>query len=368
MLDSNFQVGVIEYHDYTFSNYYSLGRINYYGIEGYPQTYVDGVINYHETNLSNNYQVYVPFYNTRKPLRTQFQMDIYGEEVQAGEYNINVVMHKFAPVFSDHLVLHVSLTESHVPDTWWMVDYWDYMSRLMVPGLSGTALYMNDSIWVIPLNFMLEEEWIPQNCEIIAFIQDTESKEVYQADKVWLTDLTDFLLTGDFTAIQDTLEAGGTAQFLDISIGSSAYWQWHFPGGNPEFSNEKNPTITYNNLGSYDVSLIVSDGIHTETVVKNDFIHIMDLVRINTRNISGISIFPNPTDGKFTIKSSNVNTADLTLRIFNNLGLEVYFEKNINLSNGIDRTINISDYGQGVYLIHLFNDEINLFEKVILQK
>ncbi len=47
-------------------------------------------------------------------------------------------------------------------------------------------------------------------------------------------------------------------------------WSWEFPGGLPSTSNERQPKVTYDEEGSYDVTLTVSDtyGTHTQTITN----------------------------------------------------------------------------------------------------
>jgi hypothetical protein len=54
---------------------------------------------------------------------------------------------------------------------------------------------------------------------------------------------------------------GVTVQFTDLSYQTDTIssYEWNFPGGTPALSNEKNPSITYNNFGYHDVSLTVTN-------------------------------------------------------------------------------------------------------------
>ncbi|MFP4342612.1 MAG: S8 family serine peptidase [Cyclobacteriaceae bacterium] len=69
--------------------------------------------------------------------------------------------------------------------------------------------------------------------------------------------------------LQDELVAGGKVQFYNQSTSTkAATYQWEFPGGEPSVSSQKNPQITYNQAGVYDVTLTVTDagGSHTFTI------------------------------------------------------------------------------------------------------
>ena len=52
-----------------------------------------------------------------------------------------------------------------------------------------------------------------------------------------------------------------------------AEYNWTFEGGNPSSSNEQNPSISYADGGSFDVSLIVSNTIGADTLMIENFIN-----------------------------------------------------------------------------------------------
>ncbi|NOX48088.1 MAG: T9SS type A sorting domain-containing protein [Chlorobi bacterium] len=91
-------------------------------------------------------------------------------------------------------------------------------------------------------------------------------------------------LIADFTASTTNVSIGGSVNFTDLSFGSPVSWEWTFEEGTPSTSNEQNPTgIVYSNVGSFDVSLTVSDGTNSQTITKNDYIHAtIDIVMENT--------------------------------------------------------------------------------------
>jgi PKD repeat protein len=64
--------------------------------------------------------------------------------------------------------------------------------------------------------------------------------------------------------------------FTDISIGDPAYpvnsWQWDFNDDGSIDSYDQNPAWTYNNVGDYNVRLIASNALKSDTLVKEGFI------------------------------------------------------------------------------------------------
>ena len=82
--------------------------------------------------------------------------------------------------------------------------------------------------------------------------------------------------TAYFAANQVTVIAGNTIDFTDLSRGEPWVWQWSFEGAQPTNSTEQHPhNIRYNNIGSFNVTLIVSNTLGADTLVMEDYIHVI---------------------------------------------------------------------------------------------
>jgi len=80
-------------------------------------------------------------------------------------------------------------------------------------------------------------------------------------------------LIGDFTASETAIPIGTTVDFTDLSFGNIISWEWTFEGGDPATSSVQNPTgIMYSDEGTYDVTLTISNGTDSQTIVKEDYI------------------------------------------------------------------------------------------------
>jgi len=88
------------------------------------------------------------------------------------------------------------------------------------------------------------------------------------------------ILQAGFIGAPLELCEGGNVQFTDLSTGNIASWSWVFEGGDPATSNDQNPEVYYENAGTWDVDLIVSDGVEDDNILKQDYIKIQYEVEI----------------------------------------------------------------------------------------
>lgn len=68
---------------------------------------------------------------------------------------------------------------------------------------------------------------------------------------------------------------GANVQFYGSSAGGLATsYQWSFPGGNPSTSTAQNPVVNYSSLGTYNVSLTLTNQFGTDTEIQNGYVEI----------------------------------------------------------------------------------------------
>ena len=67
-------------------------------------------------------------------------------------------------------------------------------------------------------------------------------------------------IVADFTVDATTINIGGSVHFTDNSWGGQLVsWDWEFEGGTPATSTDQNPTVTYNESGTYNVRLTITN-------------------------------------------------------------------------------------------------------------
>ena len=60
------------------------------------------------------------------------------------------------------------------------------------------------------------------------------------------------------------------------SLNSATSWQWFFPGGTPASSVVQNPTVTYDSLGTFSVTLIAANGNGSDTLFWENYINVTE--------------------------------------------------------------------------------------------
>ncbi len=90
-------------------------------------------------------------------------------------------------------------------------------------------------------------------------------------------DSTNMIVVGgpsaNFSAMENYLTSGQTADFTDETSGDPIAWEWTFNGGTPVTSTDQNPMgIQYDTQGAYDVKLVATNAYGTDTINKEEYI------------------------------------------------------------------------------------------------
>ncbi|HEY9116099.1 MAG TPA: PKD domain-containing protein [Bacteroidales bacterium] len=76
-----------------------------------------------------------------------------------------------------------------------------------------------------------------------------------------------------FTSDEILIPVGESVNFIDQTLGVPSNWEWTFEGGSPGTSEDQNPSnVMYEMEGSYDVTLISSNELGTDTIIKENYI------------------------------------------------------------------------------------------------
>ncbi|MCF8398331.1 MAG: T9SS type A sorting domain-containing protein [Bacteroidales bacterium] len=163
------------------------------------------------------------------------------------------------------------------------------------------------------------------------------------------------VVVADFEALHDTVAVGSAADYTDISIGNPDKWEWHFEGGEPATSSEKNPSgILYQNIGRYDVKLIASNDMYTDTLLRKNMINVRPLVG------------PNPTRNTIEIYLGSNEVKLLEIMIYNKIGQNMMNARFMAVNEKVQ--IDLSALASDLYFVRIETQEAVSTHKVLLIK
>lgn len=188
--------------------------------------------------------------------------------------------------------------------------------------------------------------------------------------------LSALTVLADFTADTTFGYIPLTVNFTDLSSGSINSWEWDFDNDGTIDSYDQNPEYTYTESGIYTVKLTVSDGISTNTMVKNDYITADTTTNINEINFNQTcEAFPNPFSDKITFKIPNQKNGDVpVLTIFNQQGQKIIHLNTVAMEAGnyifewYGQNQTGREVQQGIYYAHIQYGNISEIHKLILSK
>lgn len=188
-------VVAIEYHiNDAFETPNALARQAYYNVIGLPSVYFDGIVEHIGGDPNTTlYSTYLPLYEERIAIMSDFSIDIEGANSQLTDYVVNVNIEKVAENNSQNLALIFTLTETNIEYLWMGQEYINYCERFMLPDANGKPLDFSASdLLDFTYSFSLNPDWVPENLELVVWIQDLSTKEVHQAVKTSLSEFGDF--------------------------------------------------------------------------------------------------------------------------------------------------------------------------------
>jgi photosystem II stability/assembly factor-like uncharacterized protein len=211
---------------------------------------------------------------------------------------------------------------------------------------------------------------------IIAELEINDNAEKIRAATygrgLWESDLMpssiDSTLNANFTATSTTVYVGETIDFTDLTSGYPASWQWTFNGASTTSSTDQNPSVTYNTVGSYEVSLYVSNNKGNDIKIESAYITVLDTTAsISEINyISDLNIFPNPTEGIINISFALKQNMTTDIIIYNALN-EVIYKNKLEDIQTADLLIDFSENSKGICFLKLNTEKESAVRKIVLR-
>jgi len=164
-------------------------RISYYNVFFAPTTVVDGI----EKPISTDSLSVMAAVDTRLTKPLQFRMDVLSTVV-GSQYLITVTIKVLngAGIDFSNTVLHTVVTETDIefatpPGSNGETKFYDVM-RVMLPSNTGQSLSGISQTEEVVFQYQtaINSNWVVNNLNVVAFIQNTVSKEVYQTSSTFV--------------------------------------------------------------------------------------------------------------------------------------------------------------------------------------
>ncbi len=185
LIDNGHDVAIIKYHvSDNFANSFSTARTSYYSMPGYPTTMFDGSLQHVGGNPNSSiYATYLPLYNQSINVPSPFIIDIHMQNNTDLNHTVSVTITQVADFTASNLVLHLAVTETDIPFSWFNQTHVKDVLRLMAPNQFGTSLnFSNTDEIVVELDFNIQATWVAENMRVVAFVQDVPTKNIFQGE------------------------------------------------------------------------------------------------------------------------------------------------------------------------------------------
>ncbi len=170
------------------------------------------------------------------------------------------------------------------------------MASPQVAGLAGLMLSLNPSLSPADIESCLLSTADNIDTQNPSYVGDLGAGRINaQAAMNCISATLDWAPEANFQGDILNILEGQDVNFTDLSIYNPTSWSWTFTGGTPATFNGQNPpAITYNNAGTYQVSLTASNANGTDTETKTAYITVNALTGCDTisnaQDADGISI------------------------------------------------------------------------------
>ena len=177
----------------------------------------------------------------------------------------------------------------------------------------------------------------------------------------------------DFTVAKNQVLKYEEQTFIDISEGIPSGWQWTITGPETHASNVKNPVVTLNSTGDYNVKLRVTNSFGNDSIVKLNYFSVINapLITFQTVDPPGpafrVLTSPSDTEKVFFNWKRSTNNIDVYYKIYFRKVFSTTEEYILSGNNGRDTSYNISkSYLDSMAVrLGLTGDSVRVFYRVV---
>jgi PKD repeat protein len=149
----------------------------------------------------------------------------------------------------------------------------------------------------------------------------------------------------------DTVYLNVPAQLVDASFPNPSSWQWIISDGG--FYTIQNPTHTFTSEGTFVITLIVGNGVCSDTSYKT--VHVVKEPKVSKEQWNGLQevlVYPNPNHGHFVVSAEFSNLNEVKIELMNSVGQKVY-ENKLGMVSSFKQTVDVKDLAAGIYYLKI---------------
>lgn len=197
MLEEGKDIAAVAYHTNAFSvpNLYTTetnARANYYSVNSYPTVRTDGALcvsgggpaSYADAIYSS---YLMPKYNSSINKTSPFTISLSVDVYSGAQCKVTATVDKVGECTANNLRFFIVMTESNIERSWQGLSELNFVVRDMIPNQNGIVMEATESQTFE--EFFDLANYDRTNCEIVAWVQNYSTKEVYQTVKFSLADM-----------------------------------------------------------------------------------------------------------------------------------------------------------------------------------
>lgn len=157
---------------------------------------------------------------------------------------------------------------------------------------------------------------------------------------------------------------GNTITFDASATVNASTILWDFVNGSPTSSANTTEAVTYNTLGTHDVTLYALGGCRVDSLKKQVVVSNTTSISLNELDAS-IKVYPNPVKDKLMIQFNEFVNGNVNLDLMDANGRVVYSNFVPNVKN-LTHTLDVNKVAKGIYQLRITNQTNTVQKKIII--
>jgi len=161
-----------------------------------------------------------------------------------------------------------------------------------------------------------------------------------------------------------------SSQFTTTAAPNATGYDWVIdPVAAGTISGDLTGTATWNKYtGTVKISVKAKNSCGTAVASDEKTVTLYAPAGVSDINALGFEVYPNPTNGKFTIGFNTRSAVNVDVTIFSSLGAALYSEKDLQVNGKFSKVVDFTGKSEGIYYIRIESEAGSLIRKLVIQK